>query len=283
MALYDSIYNELFLSPPIEKEEFNFTLDTALYDRTDLSAAEVDTINFVSTCVEENDSWLHGMEGASRQGSLIGNSSVLSIIVIIFLFISIFFKECKKLLSRFILQMLNYRKHGSGFDEHTALETRLTILMVIQFLIYSGIVLSGATLIFSGKTDSYIGDFRFLINYIGILAVYYIFQLCAYATLGYTFADNNDTRQFLRSFNASQSMCGIALIIPSLMILFYPQELETLTLIGGIIYLLFRLVFISNGFSIFYRNIFSLVYFILYLCTLEIIPLIYVFKLALLI
>ncbi|MDE6240375.1 MAG: DUF4271 domain-containing protein, partial [Muribaculaceae bacterium] len=48
-------------------------------------------------------------------------------------------------------------------------------------------------------------------------------------------------------------------------------------------YLLFRLVFISNGFSIFYRNIFSLVYFILYLCTLEIIPLIYVFKLALLI
>ncbi|MDE5596138.1 MAG: DUF4271 domain-containing protein, partial [Muribaculaceae bacterium] len=41
--------------------------------------------------------------------------------------------------------------------------------------------------------------------------------------------------------------------------------------------------FIWKGFSIFYNNIFSLVYFILYLCALEIIPLIYVFQLALLI
>ncbi|MDE5554971.1 MAG: DUF4271 domain-containing protein [Muribaculaceae bacterium] len=282
MALYDSIYNEVIIGVTAPKDSV-FSADSALFDFSNIKAVETDTINFSSTQTDNIDSWHLGMEGASRQGSLIGNSGILSIIVLIFLLLSVNFKECSKLFSRFIGQLFNFRKKGEGFDEHTAHETRLTILMVIQFLIYSGIVLTGACLLIKTKSDGYIGDFTVLMKNIGILAVYYIFQLCAFGVLGYTFVSTDETRRFLRSLNASQSMCGIALMIPALLILFYPQDLETLVVIGGLIYLLGRLVFISNGFSIFYKNIFSLVYFILYLCALEIIPLIYVFKLALLI
>lgn len=282
MALYDSIYNEVIIGVA-EPKDTVFSPDSALYELYNLHAVETDTINFNSSQADVSDTWLHGMEGASRQGSLIGNSGILSIIVVIFLLLSVNFKECRKLLSRFTSQLFNFRKKGDGFDEHTAHETRLTLLMVIQFIVYSGIVLSGACLLIKTKNDGYIGDFTTVLKNIGILVAYYIFQLCAFGVVGYTFVSPDETRRFLRSLNASQSMCGIALMIPALLMLFYPQDLETLVLIGGIIYLLGRLVFISNGFSIFYRNIFSLVYFILYLCALEIIPLIYVFKLALLI
>lgn len=282
MALYDSIYNEVIIGA-INQEEFNFTLDTALYDLSNVFAVETDTINFSYVQAKENDTWLHGMEGASRQGSLIGNSGILSIIVVIFLLISINFKECSKLLSKFGLQLFDYRKRGETFDEHTSHEKSLTGLLIIQALVYSSILLGGLCLIYKGKTEGYIGDFRDIMKNTGLLLVYYIFQLCAYGVVGYTFTDPDDTRKFLRSLNASLSFCGVALIVPSLLMLFYPQALESLTAIGATIYLISRLTFIFNGFSIFYRNIFSLVYFILYLCALEIIPLIYVMKLALLI
>ncbi len=280
MALYDSIYNEVIMRAD-KPEEFNFALDTALYDRSNAQA--VDSINFTSTAVEDPDTWLHGMEGASRQGSLIGNSGILTIIVVIFLLISINFKECRKLLAKFAVQLFDYRKRENTFEEHTAHEKSLTGLMIIQCIIYGGILLSGLCLIYRGKTEGYIGDFGDIMKNCALLTAYYIFQLCAYGVVGYTFTDTEDTRRFLRSLNASLSFCGLALIVPSLLMLFYPQELESLVAIGATIYAVSRLTFISNGFSIFYRNIFSLVYFILYLCALEIIPVIIVFKLALLI
>ena len=179
MALYDSIYNEVIIGVTAPKDSV-FSADSALFDFSNIKAVETDTINFSSTQTDNIDSWHLGMEGASRQGSLIGNSGILSIIVLIFLLLSVNFKECSKLFSRFIGQLFNFRKKGEGFDEHTAHETRLTMLLVIQFLIYSGIVLTGACLLIKTKSDGYIGDFTVLMKNIGILAGYYIFQLCAF-------------------------------------------------------------------------------------------------------
>lgn len=53
-----------------------------------------------------------------------------------------------------------------------------------------------------------------------------------------------------------------------------------MAVIGGVMYLMVRVMFIYKGFRIFYINSFSLVYFILYLCTLEIAPVLMFVKLA---
>ncbi|MBP3590263.1 MAG: DUF4271 domain-containing protein, partial [Muribaculaceae bacterium] len=47
------------------------------------------------------------------------------------------------------------------------------------------------------------------------------------------------------------------------------------------IYVSARLIFIIKGFKIFYNGFISLIYFILYLCTLEIVPLICIGGIAL--
>ena len=47
---------------------------------------------------------------------------------------------------------------------------------------------------------------------------------------------------------------------------------------GSVLYLVVRLIFICKGFRLFYDNLLSSVYFILYLCTLEIAPLILLYK-----
>ena len=41
---------------------------------------------------------------------------------------------------------------------------------------------------------------------------------------------------------------------------------------GIVLYIIARVIFICKGFIVFYDNFYSLLYFILYLCTLEIAP-----------
>ena len=231
---------------------------------------------------EVPDIWTSGMEGSSRQGSLTGNSGILTVIVVLFVMLSMNFKECRKLFSRFTEELRNDKKRENAFDERTGHETRLTFLTVIQFLIYAGIILCGATMIINHTDENYTGNFICITKFIGLVAIYYIFQLCAYSLTGYTFAGKEGSKKWIRALNATQSMAGVALMIPALMILFYPGSATAMITAAAIIYIIARLIFIYKGFSIFYKNIFSLVYFILYLCTLEIIPVIYVFKLALL-
>lgn len=254
-------------------------LDTTLFE----NAKFYEPVTLTSTVTKTEDNWFLGMEGSSRQGSLNGNSGILTIIVILFVILCLNFKECGKLFSRFIKVLYIDKKRQNVFDEPSNHQTRLTFLTVIQFLIYGGIILCGFMMIIKHADESYIDNFSRIIKGISILTIYYIFELCVYSVTGYTFAGYEGCRRWLRYLNATQSLAGITLMIPALLVLFYPNCVTEAVMVGGIIYFTARLIFIWKGFSIFYRNIFSLVYFILYLCTLEIIPLIYVMKLALLI
>ncbi|MDE6169760.1 MAG: DUF4271 domain-containing protein, partial [Duncaniella sp.] len=48
-----------------------------------------------------------------------------------------------------------------------------------------------------------------------------------------------------------------------------------------VFYFLTRILFICKGFRLFYDNFGSLLYFILYLCTLEIVPLVLIYRVIL--
>ena len=87
--------------------------------------------------------------------------------------------------------------------------------------------------------------------------------------------------QWIKGFNASQSFLGLVLIVPTLLILFNPGMSVLLLSISVALYATARVIFISKGFRIFYDNYSSLVYFILYLCTLEIIPPVLIYRMAL--
>ena len=115
------------------------------------------------------------------------------------------------------------------------------------------------------------------------MAAYYIFQLAAYNTVGYIFTSTERRSAWIAGFNASQSMLGIALIIPVLLAVFYPAADKAVIVIAASLYFIARLLFIVKGFRIFFINFSSLLYFILYLCALEIIPVLFVYKMALMI
>ena len=107
---------------------------------------------------------------------------------------------------------------------------------------------------------------------------YYATLHAAYSAVGFTFTTNEGRREWVRGYSASMSFLAISLVVPALCALFYPAWIGAIAAVSVALFFLAKLIFVVKGFRIFYDNLLSLLYFILYLCTLEIIPIILVYN-----
>lgn len=257
---------------------FDFKIIDYLNQQTLITA---DTVILTAT-EPVTPGWAIGLEGSTRQNKLNSNSGILTLIVLLFVAISLSFKDYRKLFSKFAEEMRSsHKSRGNAFDERSSHETRLMCLSILQYIVCGGIMLFALAARHSGVSPDDYG-FTTLAAEIGVFAAYYIFDITAYSVVGYTFAGIESMKVLLRRFNSSQSILGITIALPALIVIFYPLLSDAMIYTSVTLYVLARLLFIIKGFDIFFTNIFSLLYFILYLCALEIIPLIYVYHFALL-
>lgn len=242
--------------------------------------AEADTIAATVTATERDpEAWLDGIEGESRQTGIGRDSGILTILVLLFVFLALNVRNSRHMFSHFFDELGSFKDRNNAFDEHTANEARLTIVLIGQFIVCAGILLYVISSAESRPEN--IGIFAGVARTSGLMAAYYIFQLAAYNTVGYIFTSSERRAAWIAGFNASQSMLGIALIIPVLLAVFYPTADTAVIVIAGSLYFIARVMFVVKGFRIFFINFSSLLYFILYLCALEIIPVLFVYKAAL--
>lgn len=257
---------------------FDFKIIDCLNQQTLITA---DTVILIET-EPVTPGWTIGLEGSTRQNKLNSNSEILTLIVLLLVAISLSFKDYLKLFSKFAEEMRSsHKSRGNAFDERSSHETRLMCLSILQYIVCGGIMLFALAARHSGVSPDDYG-FTTLAAEIGVFAAYYIFDITAYSVVGYTFAGIESMKVLLRRFNSSQSILGITIALPALIVIFYPLLSDAMIYTSVTLYMLARLLFIIKGFDIFFTNIFSLLYFILYLCALEIIPLIYVYHFALL-
>lgn len=252
-------------------------LDTNLIVSVEIPQVEesVDTV----VAVDEPPAWLNGIEPQMRVMQPANNSGFLMVIALMFVVLIFNFRHLSRLAKTYFEEVWKLRAgRDNVFDERPAGDTRILILLLIQAVVCSGILLaSGISLFDSAGTYTPLNIAR-VGAVTAVLAVYYIVLWCAYNVVGYTFATPERHHDWVRSFNASQALLGMALVIPAILAIFYPALAYNVVLIGLAIYLIARLLFIFKGFRIFYTNFGSIVYFILYLCTLEIIPILLVYK-----
>lgn len=235
----------------------------------------VDTVAIVPAAPP---AWLSGKSGVERQHSGGSDSGLLTIITMLMVVMALNFKYCPRIFSNFTDELLSIRRRANVFDEHTTNETRVLLLMIIEYTAACSLLLYAAINMQHPHDTSHI--FKAVSMLMGLMAVYYVFQLAAYSYVGYLFTEKIRRQQWLRGFNASQSLAGLILLIPALITLFYPQATYYTLIVAASIYLLARIIFIAKGFRIFFNKITSIFYFILYLCTLEIIPALIVYHTA---
>lgn len=223
--------------------------------------------------------WTTGLQGTARTVGVGDNSGVLAMISAIFLLMLLSYKQCRRVFTTMGKELWSTRPRENAFDEHTANESRVVVLMGLQWCIYTALLLYSHINVIR-ELDPH-RAFRDTAVLTALMCAWYLAQLCACNLLGYTFSTPEGQRRYVQGYTASQSLMGFTLIIPALVSIFYPTATHTMTIAGIILYIIFRLIFIFKGFRIFYDKISSLLYFILYLCTLEIIPVIFIYNSAL--
>ena len=103
---------------------------------------------------------------------------------------------------------------------------------------------------------------------------FYAVQWMVYKVLGYTFIDKEGTKLWLDGFKSSQSFLGLLLLPVLILLMVFTSSGKMLLIVAALLYLVARLIFIYKGFRIFFSNLTSCLYFILYLCAVEIVPLV---------
>lgn len=215
--------------------------------------------------------WTTGLDPQPRTITGINNSGLTAMLVTLILVVILCLRHSRRLFANLGTDLLGLRSRARNFDEHTANESRLMVLFGCQLCIFMGLMLQAAACVHA-HVPVFGQSWLVTLCFVGLAGALYLFQLAGYAAVGYAFSTPELSRQWLRGFNASQAILGFAMAIPALVTVFYPDAAKTMIYLALGLYILARLTFIIKGFRIFYTDLASVFYFILYLCALEIIP-----------
>lgn len=221
--------------------------------------------------------YISGMPAEERPELPGYNSVILSLVVATMLIVVFSLHHYPRYFKSLAQNLWKVRTRTNVFDDSELNGSRKLGAMSVQAVVYEALLILSAVLSSGATYDS---TSMILLTAILLLITggYYVMQILTYRLVGYVFAEKSSTEQWIQGFYALQGLLGFCLLIPALMGLFYPASIKTVALVSILLYSTARIMFICKGFRIFYQNRFSLVYFILYLCSVEIIPLIAIYR-----
>lgn len=205
------------------------------------------------------------------------NSAILSMVVCTMLLVVFSLHHYPRYFKRLTQNLWNVRMRTNVFDDSGMNGIHTLGAMSLQTIVYEALLILSVVMSDGGNYDSR-ATVMLALAMLVMTGGYYLWQILAYRFIGFVFADKGRTEQWMQGFYSSQGILGFLLLIPALLGLFYPASIKIVALISILLYAIARILFICKGFRIFYHNSFSLVYFILYLCSVEIIPLILVYR-----
>ena len=180
-----------------------------------------------------------------------------------------------KYIENFFHYMFSTRRRENLFEDHTVNETGILTALIGNTCIVEGFLIFAAVRMLCPLLAPALqaNVFPHIAIYCGIAVLFYVGQWLVYKVLGYTFSDKQGTKLWIDGFKATQAFLGLLLLPVLILLMLYPYHGKLLLSIAASLYLIARLVFIFKGFRIFYGNLSSILYFLLYLCAVEIVPL----------
>lgn len=221
--------------------------------------------------------YTQGLPPLERKGLPGYDSGVLCLLIGMFLLLASNFRHYSTFFKNFLTDLLSVRRREKTFGVRTFSETGVQASIVLIACFSEGIIIN-SLFTESPAVGPVSGEF-FMIGALTLTALlYYLWQLAVYGLVGSIFADKVSAKMWMKGFNASQSLLSMMIVVPAVVVLFNPSASGPVIILGLISYFVARFVFICKGFRLFYDNFGSLLYFILYLCSLEIVPLVLLYR-----
>ena len=204
--------------------------------------------------------------------------SLLIIIVLLALF-ALVFRTCYPLVGKMISSFMLIKKRQNIFDTQTQENVFFAGFMGFQTLFLCAVFLFLAHCRITESTDwVLLSDFALLTVIFSILFLFYLLRHSLDFMYGRIMTGKDEYRLWKSNYNASFYFWGISLYFPVLWLMFDPMHFTGILILFVFTYILFRFYVIYIKIHIFYPKNTGLLYFSLYLCAQEIVPLLFLYE-----
>lgn len=201
-----------------------------------------------------------------------GSDSPLLTLLIGIVIVGLFCLPTIRRLIKGLIKQL-FRKHNDTTASELTFNERLAVAFgIVQMLVFEALLLYCFC-----NTQPPLAALEGLILPVGGML---LVQTCGNYAIGYAFATRETTRTWLYTFYLTQAFIGYALVIPVFGALLYPALSTLFITLAAIAYVAIRILFYIRTFGIFNLNNQGYFYFFLYLCTLEIVPILQIWALS---
>lgn len=218
-------------------------------------------------------------------GIRLGEGQVMSDVLfasIFFLFVcfSIIYRKDFRLFIKMVQDLYSVKERQSLFLLTSNNETFFRSYMIFQMLALSSLAIFSIARI-KGVINQDITDWEALLA-LGILfivlSIYYLIKKFFYFSICHVFFDRSTYKLWKTNYYAVMGPFGVLLYIPVLWLVFVGSYPDIPIWMFIIFFILSRLVIIYKLIRIFHSKGNDILYLILYLCTQEILPLVFLYK-----
>ncbi len=220
-----------------------------------------------------------GLNMISREERYPGSDWLTIILFLAFILLASVRAGYSKYISTLFHSLINYSTSFRMFREknYTILHGAFR-LEVLYYIIFSIFVFQVIVMASSGNEL-----FRFSIyaQTLGAVIVYFVCKKLAYQALGSIFIGASDTGEFLFNMDNFNRGTGIILFPIVALIAYDPLGNPLFAVFAGVFaVVVFYLMLLKRGISILLKKQFPIFYLFLYLCTLELLPLLLIYKIV---
>jgi len=184
-----------------------------------------------------------------------------------------------KYIKHLFTSLLSYTTSVRLFQESSYPPSHVTFRLDVVFYLTSSIFIYQALSEFTSP-DIHNKFVFFTIVLLGVL-LYYLTKKFIYHILGLMFETREETGEYLFNLNNSNRSLGLALLPLVALVALSPFQTPMFLIITGIIiFSIFQVMLLRRGILILLRKQFSIFYLFLYLCTLEFLPLLLIYKIV---
>ncbi|MCH5214247.1 MAG: DUF4271 domain-containing protein [Muribaculaceae bacterium] len=202
----------------------------------------------------------------SPQSKSDGFSWIVGALILVFAVVCVRIRRNSRYFALMLNDLTEVRERHNAFDD-TLRETSFLWLLNLLWCGCAGVLLYVAVSRSGGAVHAaQIGIC------IGVAVVYTLFLTMAYGVVGSVFTSGARASEWVKGYLSSQALGAMVLFPAALLALCMPQWSTAMVVLGAIVYFLAKLLFIYKGFCIFFSQTASLVLFLYYLCSLEIVP-----------
>jgi hypothetical protein len=219
-----------------------------------------------------------GVKGIIRQTTPADNPWISGLLLICFLLVTVGYSSANKFMHYLLSELFDY-KARSFAPKATLGVFRLKLALLLMTFVVEGLALFMVYTKLQPHAD--VGGLHAL-TLVGVFAAgfmtLYVLNSIVARLLVYTFSSTRNIAPVIGALSSSTVLMGLLLFIPVLVFVYYTFPLQTFIFILFSLYAISRILFICRGVNVFFGNIYSSIYVILYLCAIELTPLLFVYK-----